>query len=136
MKRHCPGPGFTLIELLVVVIIIAALAGMVLPRVLPRADEAKRDIARGEIAGITTALNMYRLDNGQYPGQNEGLKALMSRPSSASNWKGPYLEKTPTDPWKRAYQYRYPREGNRSGFDVWSTGPNENDGSDDVTNWE
>lgn len=132
MIKQSERSGFTLIELLVVVIIIAALAGMVLPRVLPRADEAKRDIARGEIASITTALSMYRLDNGRYPSTAEGLKALMSRPTSAGNWKGPYLERKPDDPWKHPYQYEY----SSGGMKIWSLGPLEEDASDDVTNWE
>jgi len=127
--------GFTLIELMVVVIIIAALAGMVLPRVLPATDEAKSHISKGDIAGITLALKMYRLHNDRYPSTDEGLGALMSAPSSAKNWKGPYLEKRAVDPWKRPYKYRYPGQHNPSGYDIWSLGPLEDDVADDVTNW-
>ena len=96
--------GFTLIELMIVVIIMAALAGMVLPRLLDRADDAKKNISRGEIASITTALKFYKLDNGAFPGQEDGgLKALMTKPASAKHWKGPYLEKDANDPWGRPY---------------------------------
>ena len=119
--------GFTLIELMVVVIIIAALAGMVLPRLLPASDEAKRNISKGDIASITMALKMYRLQNDKYPGKSEGLKALVPK----------YLEKIPRDPWKREYKYRYPGTRSPSGFDIWSVGPDGQDGTeDDVNNWQ
>jgi len=127
--------GFTLIEILVVVIILVALAGMVLPRVIPRADEAKRDIARGEIAGIATALDFFRLDMGRYPSNEEGLNALMTAPGGAGSWKGPYLQKAPSDPWKQKYEYRYPGTHNSAGFDIWSPGPTAAE-ADDVRNWE
>ena len=128
--------GFTLIELMVVVIIIAALAGMVLPRVLPMSDEAKRNIARGDIANISLALKMYYLHNDRYPSQTEGLNALMQKTSSARNWNGPYLEKRPIDPWRREYLYKFHGQHNTIGFDLWSRGPDEQNSSDDVTNWE
>ena len=128
--------GFTLIELMVVVIIIAALAGMVLPRLLPASDEAKRNISKGDIANITVALKLYRLHNDTFPTTQEGLNALMNGPPSARNWHGPYLEKRPLDPWKREYQYRYPGSRNPIGFDLWSVGPDENDPDDDVANWD
>lgn len=132
MKRD----GFTLIELMVVVIIIAALAGMVLPRLLPASDEAKRNISKGDMANISVALKLYRLHNDRFPTSDEGLNALMVRPSSARNWHGPYLEKRALDPWKRLYQYRYPGTHNTAGFDIWSVGPDEDSPNDDVTNWE
>jgi general secretion pathway protein G len=127
--------GFTLIEILVVVIILVALAGMVLPRVIPRADEAKRDIARGEIAGITTALDFFRLDMGRYPSSDEGLNALTTAPGGSGSWKGPYLQKAPNDPWKQKYEYKYPGTHNPAGFDLWSVGPTSAE-ADDVRNWE
>ncbi len=123
--------GFTLIELMVVVIIIAALAGMVLPKVLPASDEAKAKIAQGSIAGIETGLDLYRLHNDRYPGQDEGLNALLVRTASARNWNGPYLKKKPMDPWKRPFQYRYPGVRNASGPDVWALGPDGQNGTED-----
>ncbi len=128
--------GFTLIELMVVVIIIAALAGMVLPRVLDRADEARSNIARGDIASITTGLKMFRLNTGRYPSTEEGLGALMVRPGGDDAWKGPYLENEPIDPWGREYQYRFPGQNNPTGFDLWSRGPSETESGDDITNWK
>jgi general secretion pathway protein G len=128
MSRIRARAGFTLIELMVVVIIIAALAGMVLPRVLPAADEAKKKIAAGDIAGLSVALKMYRLQNDSYPsGGNDALKQLVPK----------YLEKAPRDPWKRDYNYRYPAQRSPAGFDIWSDGPDGVSGNDDdVTNWE
>jgi len=128
MRTRRSTAGFTLIELMVVVIIIAALAGMVLPRVLPASDEARSNIARGDIANIAVALKLYRLHNDAFPTTEQGLDALVPR----------YLEKTPRDPWKEKYRYRY-GSGTRSasGFDIWSLGADGQEGTDDdVTNWE
>ncbi|MGQ9660805.1 MAG: type II secretion system major pseudopilin GspG [Kiritimatiellia bacterium] len=136
MKGHHFCTGFTLIELLVVVIIIASLAAMVVPHLFPAADEMKRNIAKGDIATISTQLKIYRLHTGRYPTTEEGLRALLVRPSSAANWYGPYLEKEPRDPWGREYQYRSgPGVRSLVGFDLWSLGPDPQNADDDVTNW-
>ncbi len=128
--------GFTLIELMIVVIIMAALAGMVLPRLLDRAEDAKSYIAEADIASITTALKLYKLDNGVYPSSSSGgLNALMTS-SSAKNWKGPYLEDDPNDPWGRPYVYKYPGSHNSSSFDLSSKGADESNSDDDVNNWD
>lgn len=128
--------GFTLIELMIVVIILAALAGMVLPRLLNRADTAKGYIAKADIAQITTALKLYKIDNGSYPKTTDGgLNALMKKPSSAKNWKGPYLENPANDPWKRPYKYKCPGSHNSTSFDIWSTGADEANAEDDIDNW-
>jgi len=120
--------GFTLIELMIVVMILAALAGMVLPRLMDRTDDARSNIALGEIAAISTALKFYRLDMGEYPTNEQGLQALMQDPGGSGNrrlgtWKGPYLEKEPVDPWGRPYQYR--RDPGPAGFEIWSHGTEE-----------
>jgi general secretion pathway protein G len=128
--------GFTLIELMVVVIIIAALAGMVLPRLLPASDSAKRKIARGDVANITVAIKLYRLHNDRYPTTDEGVDILLA-PSTSKDWKEPFLDRKPIDPWGRKYQYRYPGTRNTAGFDLWSMGPDGKDGTDDdVSNWQ
>ena len=127
--------GFTLIELMVVVIIIAALAGMVMPHVLPASEEAKRKIASGNIANIETALRMYRLHHGEYPSSDAGLNILL-QPSDAPDWDEPYLEDKPVDPWRQKYRYKNPGDNNPRRFDLWSVGPDGKSGTeDDVTNW-
>ena len=126
MSRKLSRTGFTLIELMVVVIIIAALATMVLPRVLPASDEAKSNISKADIANITVALKLYRLHNDTYPSGSDGLKQLVPR----------YLEKAPKDPWKRDYHYRDSGSRGPAGFDVWSVGADGQDGTDDdITSW-
>jgi len=126
--------GFTLIELMIVVIIIAALAGMVLPKLLPASDAAKRNIAKGGIANITTALKLYRLHNDRYPTSEEGLDILL-KPSSSKDWKEPYLENAAIDPWKKKYEYKCPGVHNVSSFDIWSNGLDPQKSDDDITNW-
>ena len=134
MKINRLQSGFTLIELMVVVIIIAALAGMVLPLVLPASDAAKRKIAMADIASITVALQLYRLHNDRYPSSDEGLAAL-NKPSPEYGGE-PFLDKD-NDPWKRKYVYKYRGSHNTMRFDLWSLGPDGKEGTeDDITNWE
>ena len=125
--------GFTLIELMVVVVIIAALAAMIVPHVLPASEEAKRGIAQGDIARIQgVALALYKLHNDKYPSSEEGLNALVVRPASAKKWKGPYLtRKKVRDPWQNDYRYKNPGSRSLTGPDVWSVGPDGQDGTDD-----
>ncbi len=126
--------GFTLIELMIVVIIIAALAAMVAPNLIGRSDEAKAKIAQGDLASLDTALKLYRLDKGTYPAGEQGLDALLVSPGGG---REPYLDKPALDPWKRKYQYRYPGTHRPSGYDLFSTGADGKEGTeDDVKNWE
>jgi general secretion pathway protein G len=131
MKR-----GFTLIELMLVVIIIGALVAMVMPRLTGRGEQARIAAAKADIqVNIATALKLYELDNGDFPSTEEGLSALLNKPSSAANWNGPYLERNPLDPWNREYKYRYPGE-HRPDFDLYSLGRDGVESDDDVTNWQ
>jgi general secretion pathway protein G len=129
--------GFTLIELMLVVIIIGALVAMVMPRLTGRGEQARVAAAKADIqANIATALKLYELDNGSFPTSDEGLNALLSKPSSATNWNGPYLEKKPLDPWAREYKYKCPGEHRPADYDLYSLGKDAVESVDDVKNWE
>ena len=137
-----PSRGFTLIEVLVVVAILGILAAIVVPRIMDRPDEAKRVAAKADVAAIVQALKLYRLDNGNYPTTDQGLIALVQRPTTAPippNWKqGGYLDKLPRDPWGSDYQYLSP--GVRGEIDVFSLGADRARGGEgnnaDIGNWD
>ena len=129
--------GFTLVELMLVVIIIGVLAAMVVPRLTGRSEEARVQVAKADVGvNIATALKLYEMDNGAFPTTEEGLNALLSAPPSAHNWKGPYLEKKPIDPWGKEYQYKCPGVHRTYDYDVYSLGKDGSESSDDVTNWQ
>jgi general secretion pathway protein G len=138
---HPRAKGFSLIEILVVVVIIGILAAIVVPRVMDEPDRARVTKAKQDIQGLVTALNMYRLDNYVYPSTEQGLEALVRRPSGqpeAPNWRaGGYLDRLPQDPWGRPYQYLYP--GVHGEFDVWTFGANGMPGGEginaEIGNW-
>ena len=139
MRREKAG-GFTLIEVLVVVAILGILAAIVVPRIMDRPDEAKRVAAKADVGAIAQALKLYRLDNGFYPSTDQGLGALVQRPTSQpvpANWKV-YLERMPKDPWGSDYQYLNP--GVRGEIDVFSLGSDRARGGEgngaDVGNWD
>jgi general secretion pathway protein G len=135
-----PTRGFTLIELMVVLAIIGVLAALIVPNVLGRADEARVTAARTDVGHLMQALKLYRLDNQRYPSNEQGLQALVARPSAdpvPANWK-PYLEKLPRDPWGRPYQYLNP--GLKGEVDVLSLGADGQPGGDgfnaDIGSWQ
>ena len=132
--------GFTLIELMVVLVIIGVLAALIVPNVLERTDDARMTAARTDITNIMQALKLYRLDNQRYPTPEQGLQALVAKPTSGpipSNWK-PYLEKLPNDPWGRPYQYLNP--GIKGAVDVMSFGADGQSGGEgkdsDIGSWQ
>ena len=113
--------GFTLLELLVVIAIIGLLAAYVGPKYFSQIGKSEQGVARAQVEAFSKALDAFRLDMGRYPNTEEGLQALVERPSAAVKWNGPYLQKAvPADPWGRPYQYRAP--GTKGEFDLMSFG--------------
>lgn len=132
-KRRYQG-GFTLLEIMLVVVIIGLLAGLLIYNLGGTREAAYEDIARSMCKGtLSTAIETYYLHNSVYP---PSIDALVTRPSDAANWRGPYLKEMPVDPWKRPYQYKTPGTHNPSSFDVYSMGKDGADGTgDDIGNW-
>jgi len=136
--------GFTLIELMVVIVILGILAGLIVPRIMGRPEQAKQVKARMQIESIGTALRLYKLDNGMYPTTEQGIQALVEQPTSGSlpkNWrKGGYLEKgkVPNDPWGNDFIYLSP--GVHDDYDIISYGGDGAAGGDgkdaDINSWE
>lgn len=132
--------GFTLLELLVVLGIIAMLAGIVGPQVMKHMGESKVKAAKVQIEDLAATLDMYKLDLGNYPTSEEGLKALIESPDSAKRWNGPYLRKSkiPLDPWQNEYKYVFPGEHGK--FDLLSLGADGREGGEgedkDINSWE
>lgn len=135
--------AFTLVELMLVVIIIGILMAMVVPRLAGRSEQARAAAARADIdANLAIALDLYELDNGNYPTTEQSLNALVTAPTSApvpANWNGPYLKKKkiPIDPWGRPYKYVCPGVHNTEDYDLFSFGRDGVEGgTDDINNWE
>jgi len=133
--------GFSLIEIILVVIIIATLSAMVVPRLAGRSEQARQTAAKADIeVNIPTALKLYELDNGFLPATEQGLGALLQKPTTTpipENWNGPYLEKMPVDPWGRPYQYQCPGTNRPHDYDLSSLGkdPKTDVTKDDIVNW-
>lgn len=133
--------GFTLIEIMVVVVILGILAAVVVPRIMDRPDDARIAKARQDIRVLESSLNLYKLDNFYYPSTQQGLEALVTRPSGepeARNWKsGGYIQSLPKDPWGAPYQYLNP--GVRGEYDIFSLGADGRPGGEgaaaDIGNW-
>ncbi len=134
--------GFTLIEVMVVIVILGILAAMIIPKVMSRPDEARIIAARQDIGSIVQALKLYKLDNMRYPTTEQGLQALVKKPTTPPiplNWKNNgYLEKLPKDPWGNPYQYLQP--GLHGEFDVISRGADGTEGGEgndaDIGSWD
>ena len=142
LKAIDKSAGFTLIEIMVVVVILGILGALVVPKLMARPDQAKVTVAKGDIKAIETALNIYKLDNHNYPSTNQGIEALVSKPSGspeARNWSSDgYLDSLPVDPWGNVYLYLSP--GQHGSYDLYSLGADGQDGGEDVSkdigNWD
>lgn len=135
--------GFTLIEIMVVVVIIGLLVGLIGPKVLGRAGEARTTAAKSDISNLARSLDIYKLDNYSYPSTDQGLEALVSQPSGqpeARNWNPDgYLAKVPKDPWGQEYMYMSPGiSGNK--YDIYTLGADGREGGEgeaaDINSWE
>lgn len=134
--------GFSLLELMIVIAIMALLAGLVVPKLVGRTDDARKAAARTDIRTIENALEMFRLDNSFYPSTEQGLQALITKPTigreAKSYREGGYLKKVPVDPWKTAYQYISP--GKHGEYDLSSLGADGIEGGEknnaDIANWQ
>jgi general secretion pathway protein G len=132
--------GFTLLELMVVIVIIGVLAALIAPKVLENVDKAKITAAQSNINDLMNALKMYKLDNGRYPTSDQGLQALVAKPTTGTmpgNWRS-YLDKLPNDPWQNPYQYANP--GVHGDIDVFSFGADGKPGGEgndaDIGSWQ
>ena len=131
--------GFTLIELLVVLVILGLLAAFAAPQVLNYLGRAKTDAARAQVQNIASILDLYRLEVGNYPSQQDGLDALLEQPPDAARWNGPYVKRRDalTDPWGEIYEYRFP--GEHGAYDLYTLGADRSEGGEgedrDVKSW-
>ena len=127
-KKDQRTAGFTLIELMIVIAILGLMAYMVAPRLMSVIGKAKPKIAQTDIKNLEIALDMFYLDVGRYPSDEEGLKVLYQRPDNIPNWAGPYIKKAPKDPWGRDYAYKFP--GEHGTYDLISYGADGQPGGD------
>lgn len=143
MNKKIPSRGFTLIEVMVVLVILGILATLIVPRIMGRPDEARIIAAKQDINSIGQALKLYRLDNHNYPTTDQGLQALVSKPTAPPappNWKtGGYLDRLPKDPWGNEYKYISPGVKNTNDADIFSLGADGAPGGEgndaDIGNW-
>ncbi len=137
MRNNIKQGGFTLIEIMVVVVILGILAAAVVPKIMSRPEQARIEKAKHDITSLESALNIYKLDNYQYPSTDQGLEALVTKPSGSPqprNYKkGGYIKKLNKDPWGQEYLYLFP--GTHSDLDLYSLGPDGQPSDDDIGNW-
>lgn len=141
-RRGCPRTAsrapraFSLIELLLVLVILAVLAAVIVPKFTRRSEQARITAARTDLSVLSTALSTFEIDNGRYPTAQEGLEALITQPPGLTTWHARYIERLNPDPWGNPYVYRIPGQHNTDSYDLYSFGPDGQEGSaDDITNW-
>lgn len=136
-RKRAAQAGFTLLEILIAIALLAAIAGLLVTNLDRILGGGREEVARLFVEEtLETPLTAYRVNMGRYPSTEEGLEALLKKPSDeAVNWRGPYVKKLNPDPWGTQYQYRYPGERNASTYDLWSLGPDGVESEDDIGNW-
>lgn len=134
-RNYRKNSGFTLIEVMVVVVILGILAAIIVPKIMSRPEQARMVKVKQDIMAIQSALDLYKLDNGIYPSSEQGLHALVTKPTAPPlprNWKSDgYLQEVPTDPWGEAYQYSNEHEKLR----IYSYGPQGKEAGSEIGNW-
>ena len=135
IRKQNRNRAFTLVEILLVVTIIGILAALVIPKIIGRVEQARMTSTNADVmGGISSALNLYEVDNGFFP---KSLQDLIQQPGDARNWHGPYLGKLPVDAWGHPYIYYYPGKQSQNSFDLLSIGPDGKEGTDDdIGNWQ
>jgi len=137
LPRSTDQSGFTLIEIMVVIVILGILAAVVVPNIMSRPGEARIAKAKQDIRALSTALDLYKLDNYTYPTTDQGIEALATKPTTPPipkhyRKKG-YVKRAPMDPWQNPYQYLNP--GEHGPIDIYSLGPDQTPSEDDIGNW-
>ena len=136
-NKNSKQAGFTLIEIMVVVVILGILAAAVVPKIMSRPEQARIEKAKHDITALESALSIYKLDNYKYPSTDQGLEALVTKPSGSPqprNYKkSGYIKKLNKDPWGNEYLYLFP--GTHSELDLYSLGPDNQPSDDDIGNW-
>jgi general secretion pathway protein G len=137
-RTRLPAAGFTLLEVLIAIALLAAIAALLISNLDKILGGGNREVARIFVnETIETPLMTYRVHMGSYPTTEQGLEALVRRPSEeATNWQGPYVRRLPKDPWGNPYQYAFPGRFNSDSYDVWSWGPDGRDSDQNIGNWE
>lgn len=137
VRVHARNGGFSILELLLVLVILSILAGIVGVRFVGQSADAKIKAAQAQITEFGTALDTYEIKTGGYPTTQQGLDALVEKPSGVDDWPGQLLAKeVPNDQWGNPWQYRQPGTHNTAGYDLQSFGPDgQSGGGDDVVNW-
>lgn len=134
-RRRRPAKGFTFLEIMFVVVIIGILLALVGPRLLGKAEKARKTATEAQIHGLESSIKNFELDMGRLP---KKLDELVEEDASDKSWDGPYVDKdvVPVDGWKQDFNYKVPGEHNKRSFDLWSNGPDKAEGTeDDIGNW-
>lgn len=118
-------------------VILITLAAIVVPKFTKRTEQARVTAAHTDVANLEVALDAFEIDAGRFPAEQEGLEALVTAPADLSGWRGPYIKRgVPKDPWGTPYRYRHPGQHNAEGYDLYSFGPDgQEGGGDDIDNW-